>query len=48
MPFGKFAGLTVALIYERQPSYLAWFHETVEGCPEIKEVIRGLDGIERI
>ncbi len=27
MPFGKFAGLTVALVYERQPSYLAWFYE---------------------
>jgi hypothetical protein len=46
MPFGKFAGLTVALVYEQQPSYLAWFHETVEGCEEVKAVIRGLDGIE--
>jgi hypothetical protein len=26
MPFGKFAGLTVPLVYEQQPSYLAWFH----------------------
>ena len=46
MPFGKFAGLTVALVYEQQPSYLAWFHETVRGSEEVKAVIRGLDGIE--
>jgi hypothetical protein len=46
MPFGKFAGLTIPLVYEQQPSYLAWFHETVEGRDEIKEAIRALDGIE--
>ena len=46
LPFGKYAGLRIALVYEQDPSYLAWFHETVEGCEEIKEVIRGLDGIE--
>ena len=46
MPFGKFAGLTVALVYEQQPSYLAWFHESVEGSEEVKAVIRSLDGIE--
>jgi hypothetical protein len=46
MPFGKFAGITVPLVYEQQPSYLAWFHETVQGCEEVKAVIRGLDGIE--
>jgi hypothetical protein len=46
MPFGKFAGIAVPLVYEQQPSYLAWFHETVQGCEEVKAVIRGLDGIE--
>ena len=46
MPYGKFAGLTVALVYEQQPSYLAWFHDCVQGCEEVKAVIRGLDGIE--
>ena len=46
MPFGKFKGLAVALVYERQPSYLAWFHETVDGHEEVKEAIRTLDGIE--
>ena len=46
MPFGKFRGLTIALIYEKEPSYLAWFHETMAGCVEVKEVIRGLDDME--
>ena len=46
MPFGKFKGLTVALVYEREPSYSAWFHETVDGCEEVKETIRALDGVE--
>ena len=46
MPFGKFKGLAVSEIYERQPSYLAWFYRTVQGCEEVKEAIRGLDCIE--
>jgi hypothetical protein len=46
MPFGKFEGQTLRWVYEQEPSYLAWFHETVEGCEEIKEAIRGLEGIE--
>ena len=46
MPFGKFKGLTIPLVYERQPSYLTWFHETVDGCEEVKEAIRAMDGIE--
>jgi hypothetical protein len=46
MPFGKFKGLAVTEIYEQQPSYLAWFHETVDGWEEIKTAIRALDGIE--
>jgi hypothetical protein len=46
MPFGKFAGSTIPLVYEKEPSYLAWFHETVCGWENIKEAIRGLDGIE--
>ena len=45
MPFGKFKGLTIPLVYERQPSYLTWFHETVDGYEEVKEAIRALDGI---
>jgi len=46
MPFGKYAWLTVALVYEKDPSYVAWFHDTVDGCDEVKEAIRGLPGIE--
>ena len=46
MPFGKFKGQTLSWVYEQQPSYLAWFHETVEGCEEVKEAIRALEGIE--
>jgi hypothetical protein len=46
MPFGKFKGQTLAWVYEQEPSYLAWFHETVDGCKEVKEAIRGLPGIE--
>jgi hypothetical protein len=46
MPFGKYAWLTVALVYEQDPSYLAWFHETVDSCDEIKEAIRALDDFE--
>jgi hypothetical protein len=46
MPFGKFKGQTLSWVYEQEPSYLAWFHETVEACEEVKEAIRALDGIE--
>ena len=46
MPFGKFKGQTLAWVYEQEPSYLAWFHETVEGCKDVKEAIKGLPGIE--
>jgi hypothetical protein len=46
MPFGKFKGQTLSWVYEQQPSYLAWFYETVEGCEGVKEAIRALDGIE--
>jgi hypothetical protein len=46
LPFGKFKGQTLSWVYEQQPSYLAWFHETVDGCENVKEAIRALDGIE--
>jgi hypothetical protein len=46
LPFGKFEGQTLPYIYEQEPSYLAWFHETVDGCEEVKSLIRGLDGID--
>ena len=46
LPFGKFEGQTLRWVYEQEPSYLAWFHETVDGCEEVKEAIRALDGVE--
>ena len=46
MPFGKFKGELLSWVYELEPSYLAWFHETVAGCEKVKEAIRSLPGIE--
>ena len=46
MPFGKFKGQTLSWVCEQEPSYLAWFHETVDGYEEVKTVIRALDGIQ--
>ena len=46
LPFGKFKGELLSWVYELDPSYVAWFHETVEGCQLIKEAIRGLPGVE--
>jgi hypothetical protein len=37
---------TLSWVYEQEPSYLAWFHETVDGCEEVKEAIRAMEGIE--
>jgi len=46
LPFGKFKGQTPSWVYEQSPSYLAWFHETVDGCERVKEAVMGLPGIE--
>ena len=46
MPFGKFKGETLSWVYEQEPSYLSWFHETVDGCEQVKEAIRALPGME--
>ena len=46
MPFGKFKGQTLSWVHEQSPSYLAWFHDTVDGYEDIKTLIRGLDGID--
>ena len=48
IPFGKFKGQTLPWVYERSPSYLAWFHETVWGCEDIKEAIEGMEGMETL
>jgi hypothetical protein len=47
LPFGKFKGQTLRWVYEQEPSYLAWFCETVDGCEQVKEAIRALEGIEQ-
>jgi hypothetical protein len=31
VPFGKVAGISVALVYGQQQSHLAWFRETAQG-----------------
>ncbi len=42
MPYGKFAGISLRQILKAEPSYLAWFEQTVEGEDELKAVIRAL------
>ncbi len=46
LPVGKFKGERLSWVYELDPGYVAWFHETVEGYDEVKAAIRALDGIE--
>jgi hypothetical protein len=45
-PFGKYRGFTPAEVMRRQPSYLCWFFETVEGCEDVKKAIVTLPGFE--
>ena len=42
MPFGKFAGFPLRQVLQAEPSYLAWFEQTIEGEDEIKAMIRAL------
>jgi hypothetical protein len=46
MPFGMFKGLTIAEVYQEQPSYLAWFLDVVE--PDRAEVRRIRAEIEKL
>ena len=48
IPFGKFKGQTLPFVHEKSPSYLAWFHETVWGFEDIKEAIKGMEGMEAL
>jgi hypothetical protein len=45
MPYGKYHGMTIEEVFETEPGYLAWFHETVEGQYELKQAIRELSGM---
>jgi hypothetical protein len=39
MPFGKYRGMTIVEVWRKQPSYLAWFLESVEAdCEEVQVV----------
>ncbi|MGO8748047.1 MAG: hypothetical protein ACLQNE_18895 [Thermoguttaceae bacterium] len=44
MPFGKQRGRTVSEVFRLDPSYLAWFCDTVDGNEGIKRAIRALPG----
>ena len=45
MPFGKYRGKTVSEILGHAPSYLASFHDNVDGNKGLKRAIRSLPGI---
>jgi hypothetical protein len=44
MPFGKYRGKPVSQVFGQDPSYLAWFCDTVDGNEGIKRAIRALPG----
>jgi hypothetical protein len=44
MPFGKHRGKTVTEVLGQDPSYLAWFCDTVDGNETLKRAIRALPG----
>jgi hypothetical protein len=44
MPFGKHRGKTVYEVLGQDPSYLGWFHDTVDGNEGLKRAIRALPG----
>jgi hypothetical protein len=44
MPFGKHRGKTVSEVLGQDPSYLAWFCDTVDGNEGLKRAIRALPG----
>jgi hypothetical protein len=42
MPFGKHRGRALSEILNEEPSYLAWFYDTVEDQRELKQAIAAL------
>jgi hypothetical protein len=44
MPCGKHRGKPVSEVFRQDPSYLAWFCDTVDGSHGIKRAIRALPG----
>ncbi len=44
MPFGKYKGKPISEVFQRDPSYLAWFCGNVDGNEDIKRVISAMAG----
>ena len=44
MPFGKFRNRPLDEVFRVEPSYVAWFYETVDGNEEVKRAIAALPG----
>ena len=44
MPFDKYKGKPISQVFQRDPSYLAWFCNTVDGNEGLKWAIYGLAG----
>ena len=44
MPFGKFRDKPVSEVFRHDPSYLAWFCDSVTGNDVVKQAIRALPG----
>ena len=42
MPIGKHKGKAIAAILAEEPSYLAWFFDTVDGYDDVKQAIAAL------
>jgi hypothetical protein len=42
MPIGKFKGRALSEILDEEPSYMAWFYDTVDGFEEVKQAIAAL------
>ena len=47
MPFGKHRGKPISEVFRQDPSYLAWFCDTVDGNEVLKQAIRALPGFSK-
>jgi hypothetical protein len=45
MPFGKYRGKPISEVFRRDPKYLAWFCDCVDGNDVVKRAIRALPGL---
>jgi hypothetical protein len=44
MPFGKYRGKPISEVFRKDPSYLTWFCDCVDGNEVFKRAIRALPG----